>query len=307
MADRGSRLKRSTRERYVHTLAHHILPPLGALRLEALSRRDVEAWCADVEDLKQPSGKPYARDTIEGWWRVLTAVLRDACAEFGLPDPTVRVRPPQVDTEPVREQGTYSHEEVGRLLRTLREHWPQWYEEAYICTFTGARAGELYAVTWPQVSFERAVIEIDRAHWRGEVGSPKTRKGKRTVPLTKRMVGMLRARRARMVREQAPGLEEGLVFPNVHGGMRLPNALYTVLVEASALAELPFKCTPQVLRRTFNTRLLEAGVDRVVIRSMMGHTSEQMTERYAGVRVELKREAALVLERACEVGPEEQE
>lgn len=305
LTSKGARLKASTRDRYVQTLAHHILPPLGERRLQDITRRDIEAWCAETEEAKQPNGKPYARDTVEGWWRVLTAIVRDACSEHGLADPTSRVTPPQIDSEPVREQGTYSHDEVGLLLRTLREHWSQWYEEAYICAFTGARAGELYAVTWPQVHFDRGVIEIDRAHWRGEVATPKTRKGKRTVALTTRMVSMLRDRRARMVRTQAKGLEQGLVFPNVHGGMRLPGALKDVLIEASKVAELPFPCTPQVLRRTFNTRLLEAGVDRIVIRSMMGHTREEMTERYAGVRVELKRAAALALEQACEADLDE--
>ena len=50
-----------------------------------------------------------------------------------------------------------------------------------------------------------------------------------------------------------------------------------------------------MLRRTFDTLLISAGVDRIVLRSMIGHTTEEMTERYAGVRHEDKRAAVLRL------------
>jgi integrase len=46
-----------------------------------------------------------------------------------------------------------------------------------------------------------------------------------------------------------------------------------------------------VLRRTFDTLSLESGVDQVVLRSQMGHSSPAMTSRYAGVRVERKQAA----------------
>ena len=49
--------------------------------------------------------------------------------------------------------------------------------------------------------------------------------------------------------------------------------------------------TPQVLRRTFNTLLVHAGVDRIVLRSQMGHTSEEMTRRYASVDIGAKHDA----------------
>ena len=42
--------------------------------------------------------------------------------------------------------------------------------------------------------------------------------------------------------------------------------------------------------------MLQAGVDRIVLRSQMGHCSEEMTERYAGVSVEAKLAAVRRLE-----------
>lgn len=93
------------------------------------------------------------------------------------------------------------------------------------------------------------------------------------------------------MREQHPGFEAGIAFPANHGGYRYGTSLAKPLRLVSEYCGLPFAATPQVLRRTWNILLLEARVDRITIRSMMGHTSEQMTERYAGIGDRLKREA----------------
>ena len=56
------------------------------------------------------------------------------------------------------------------------------------------------------------------------------------------------------------------------------------------------RVTAQVLRRTFNTLMVLGGVDRIVLRSQMGHSSEEMTRRYAGVSAADKQEAVRMLE-----------
>ena len=47
-------------------------------------------------------------------------------------------------------------------------------------------------------------------------------------------------------------------------------------------------------------RMLHAGVDRVVLRAQMGHCSEEMTERYAGVSADAKREAVARIEKRAD-------
>lgn len=292
---RAPRLKPSTRDRYESALSQHILPRLGHLRLDKLSRADVEAWSAAVEALRLPSGEEYSRHTLAGWWRVLAEVLRDAAAELHLPDPTARVSAPTTTAPRKREARTLTRDEVDVLLRWVAEHRPAWLDEISLMLFSGLRPGELYAMTWAQVDLERGQIRIDRAHWNGEVGTPKT-DDPRTVALTRTLVALLRGRLARMVREQQRGLDAGLVFPSKRGGHRLPGSVRPVLAEAGRLSGVVVHVTPQVIRRTFNTLLLEAGVDRIVLRAQMGHTSEAMTQRYAGVSIDSKRAAVERLE-----------
>ena len=87
-----------------------------------------------------------------------------------------------------------------------------------------------------------------------------------------------------------------LVFPSRSGTYRTPESLHKPLADAAAKVGIGQRVTSQVLRRTFNTLLLRAGVDRTVLRSQMGHCSEAMTSRYAGVSLDDKREAVRLIE-----------
>ena len=46
-----------------------------------------------------------------------------------------------------------------------------------------------------------------------------------------------------------------------------------------------------MLRRSLNTQLVLAGVDRITTRAILGHTSEAMTQRYAGIGNDVKADA----------------
>ena len=47
--------------------------------------------------------------------------------------------------------------------------------------------------------------------------------------------------------------------------------------------------------------MIQAGVDRIVLRSQMGHSSEEMTRRYAGVNISAKQHALRRLIRMTKV------
>ncbi len=149
------------------------------------------------------------------------------------------------------------------------------------------RAGELYALEWDDIDRPGERLFIRRAVWRGEVGTTKTN-AEREVPMPPLVADALEAHRAWMIREQHPGLSTGLVFPSDVGTHRWPSSLRKALDLACDGARLDIRVSAPVLRRTFNTLMVAQAVDRIVLRSIIGHSSEEMTERYAGVRLEEK-------------------
>lgn len=57
--------------------------------------------------------------------------------------------------------------------------------------------------------------------------------------------------------------------------------------------ELGIHVTAQVLRRSFNTLMVTAGVNPITLRAVMGHNSKKMTDLYSGVPLKVKQDAIL--------------
>src|SRR5690606_38660109 len=124
-----------------------------------------------------------------------------------------------------------------RLLAAVQEVAPQWHAMIFTLATTGARWGEASALRWSDIDFDRGSITIAIAHCRGEVKDTKTGII-RTVPLTRELAEVLRAHRAQLMREQAPGFSDGWVFPSATGGLSQPNSSYKALNAASKRAGL---------------------------------------------------------------------
>jgi integrase len=273
---RSKRLKPSTLDRYTRTVEQQILPLLGSLSLPSVTRRRVDAWCRAVE------GPDIAHSTLCGWYRVLATLLEDAAADHGLPSPTHRVLPPRGGRTKKREQKTLSLDDLRALLDAVKVLAPARHAEAVAMAYTGMRSGEIYALEWKHVDWEARHIDVVLSHVRGVVGSVKTEDPRR-VAMHPDLVEILRAHRL------TQGLHTRVVFPadgRSKTGYRNGQTLTGPLRAAAERAGIDVRLGPQVLRRTFDT--LGLGVDRVVLRSMMGHASEEMTNRYAGVRDETK-------------------
>jgi len=292
---RATRLKRSTCDRYEDAIGQHILPFLGECAIVTLTRADVERWVAWVESRTVPSRrptdgppKPYSQETLQGWWRILREILCDAAADLAFPDPTARVRGPRSKRKKTREQRTLTPDQVVSLLDAVQRDHQRWYAEVYVAVYTGLRVGEIHALRWEHLNPESQVMSIQEAVWYQHRDTTKG-DAPREVAMPPAMWAVLQEHKLRLELDGHPGLSGGLVFPSDVGKPRFGSSLAKVLEAAGQAAKLPMRVTPQVLRRSFNTNMVRLGVDRLALRSQMGHTTEAMTERYAhfdpGVKV----------------------
>lgn len=329
------RLKASVGQHYESVVAGRIPPDLLSRPIDTLTRADADAWARWIEAQRKEDGEPFSTATLGSWWRPICTMLRDAAADHGFGDPTYRVRPPKGGIGRRRERRTLTERDLALLLATFERRFPAWATEVRVMMFSGLRAGELYALEWGDLDEEAGVIHVERAVWRGNVGTTKT-DDPRDIALTPALRETLAAHRKRQtstpggtlpdpkdtlpdprdtlpdpkdtlpnpkdtrgVKRDTRGAERdtrAIVFPAQGGGFRGASALYKRLGVAGEAAGLAVKVGPQVLRRTFNTLMLTAGVDRVVLRSQMGHSDEDMTEHYAHINAAMKRDAVGALE-----------
>lgn len=282
----------STTDRYVRDLSHHILPVLGEKRIRSLTRIDVKAWVAHAQAKRKQDGELYSWETLEGWWRILRQLLQDARVDLSMAhDSTERVRGPKRRPGRVREEETLTRDQLAALLEAVRQGSPNRYAEVLCLACTGMRPGEMYALRVHHIDSSRRRITIETAHWRGQESGQTKGVDPRVVYAPPELLDALAKHRRHLLATQHPGLRSGLLFPSRKGTHRNSGSLAKPLAKACMQAGIVVRVSAQVLRRTFNTLMVEASVDRAVLWSMIGHSDERLTKRYAGVSLEAKRQA----------------
>jgi len=156
-----------------------------------------------------------------------------------------------------------SVEEVMRFIGAFRSL--NQYTLASLLYGTGMRLGEALSVTVHDIDAARGVIRVRHT---------KTRR-----PRVVRLSGELLVRLRRYWRVARPPLP--LLFPGRDPSRPMKaSTVQKAFKRATADAGLRKRVTPHVLRHTYATHMLEAGVDIHTVQLLLGHSSLQNTLRY---------------------------
>lgn len=283
--------RKGTVESNRQNLRDHILPHIGHLRPEQLSRSHIREWIKWAETatyVEKGEEKRHAHDTLRRWWRVLKGLVKEIylegyCERRFLEWCRERTGP-QSDVKGRRESRTLRADELVDFVEAARELVPLRAPEIVTIAYTGMRPSELYGLDWDDVDWEVRTIDILRGFAKGEVGPPKA--GARRIPMVKPIEKALQQQRERLEEGGSLGLERGIVFPSNLGTRRYPSTLHDPMEKVAAHIGTEIKVGPQVLRKTLNTLLGNAGCRREMIKSIIGHRTDQMHEHYTSVRPE---------------------
>lgn len=134
-------------------------------------------------------------------------------------------------------------------------------------------------------------------------GDPKSRKGRRVIPLPPPLVELLREHLAAQDAERATAArwyDHGLVFAQPNGKPIHPRAdwgAWKELLRAAGVADYRLHDA----RHGTATTWLEAGLDERVVMELLGHSQISMTRRYQHVRAAFLRTAAAQMTGALEL------
>lgn len=67
-----------------------------------------------------------------------------------------------------------SMEEVYKVLKVAKEHYPDFCPTLFTALFTGIRQGELIALTWDKINWVTEKIYVNQSYRQGTLSSPKT-------------------------------------------------------------------------------------------------------------------------------------
>lgn len=283
-------VKPSTLTDYRSVVASRLLPAFGSLPLEEMTPSRIEDWRASLGE-----GRPLTNRTRNKSVTILGGIMERARKVYGLPSNPVR------DVEKLRERydatqfDFYSPEEVWALVRATASE----QDGAIFLTaaFTGLRRGELIALRWRDVDFERSAIRVSGSYANGKLTTPKSGHG-RVVPMVPEVASTL----ARLAQRESSVGDDELVFPGEFGTYLDGSALRRRFVAACARAGLrPIRFHD--LRHTFGTLAVRGAESIVELQTWLGHAEVRTTMRYTHYREQ--QDAAERLAKAFKTGDAE--
>jgi integrase len=278
-------LKFATQRSYRHLTRRHLVPFFGDHPLCEIKRQHVQGFVTEKMTRQKFSWK-----TCMHVRNLLSKILNTAVDWEYLP--VNPVRGVKLPARPLREDRRFLT--VDEVMRLLTELDGPAYTLILSAVLTGMRIGELLALRWKNVDFERRIIRVREAVFEGHVSTPKTRSGLRDIPIGPALEHALREHHAR--RRIA---DDSLVFPTRNGTYQRPGNLYKRrLLPACAKAGLR-RFSWHDFRHTHATLLSDMGEPLKTAQAQLGHASLSTTaEIYAHAIPSSQRIAVERLERA---------
>ncbi|MHB8234317.1 MAG: tyrosine-type recombinase/integrase [Solirubrobacteraceae bacterium] len=296
--------REGTRDEYRRQLQQYVCPYFGAVKLTEVTPSRVASFVAWLCDEKaqgkradderrrakaEKAGVPLASIEAEkepkialsdATVRNIMAPLR-ACLATAVREGLIRSNPardvdlphrPTADESEQDEARAMSGDELATLLALVPDrHRP-------MCRFlaaTGLRISELIALQWRHLELDGSTphVQIRRGLVKGRTGPPKSRHGRRSVPLDSEVVQALRTARRD---SEWPG-DDDYVFPATNGKALNPANLYRDALgparEEADLAWVGF----HTFRHTCASMLFADGRNIVQVQHWLGHHSAAFT------------------------------
>ena len=266
-------VKGKTLETYRGVVKDHLVPALGELELAELTPARLQAFVAQqAKSGNRRTGEGLSCASVNLIITVLQNSLkcaREADMVGGYAAEKLR-RPRSA----ARETACFDLSEQATLVRAAMQAKDEKFRGIVLCLYTGLRLGELLALEWGDVDWERGLLYVRRTCREGRdeagrfgriVGAPKSRRSVRVIPLSAEVRAMLRAM-------QKPSR---LVISR--GGAPLSVRSYQrSFARLLARLSLPHRGF-HALRHTFATRAAECGMDGRALAEILGHGSPAFT------------------------------
>lgn len=276
-------VKRSTYDSYALIVRLHLVPHFGNRWLNQITPGDVQTFLSrktrdenltpkTASNILVPLKRMFHHAVV---WGILTA------------DPTARIQKPRIE---VPEMDYLSPDELQAFLGAVRAPYMPFFLTAVM---TGMRRGELLALKWSDVDWDRSEIIVQRSLYKGGFVSPKTKAATRRIVMSPHLKDTLRAHNL-----QARRSDLELIFCNEHGHPLDPDNLvkreFLPALDRAGLRRIRF----HDLRHTYASLLIAQGENVKFVQSQLGHTSAKTTlDRYSHLMPMTRAEAGVRLDR----------
>jgi integrase len=263
--------KESTRENYQDNLRIHIYPVFGKMPIDGISRKEIKAFFSEL----------YAKGLNLNTLKVIRAPLSGVFS--------FAVESEHIESNPLRdlklnykkkkfEIDPLTEAESLLLLDQAKIFQNGIYYPAILCALrTGMRIGEIQALKWNDIDFDKRQIEVRRSYRQYRMTDTKNHKHRR-VDMTLHLAETLMAHRTSQKRE---ALKKGkpfseFVFTGIRDEMLNRISFQNALNRCAEKAQLRYIRTHS-LRHSYATIRLMKGHNVGDVSYQLGHSSIKIT------------------------------
>lgn len=280
--------KWKTCERYAQIIEKHLKVRLGEYELDDLTPLLLQRYVTELmQSGNTATGKGLSANTVNGMITVIQSSLRLAYTlgqtQAYTADKLKRPKPKE------KEVSCFTLTDQKKIERAVQASKKEKAFGILLCLYTGLRIGELLALEWSDIDFQAGTLTVSKTCYDGRkegkfcriTDTPKTSSSKRTIPLPKQLLPLLKEQKKRYRSKYVVS----------HNGQPLSVRSYQrsfeLLQKRLGIERKGFHS----LRHTFATRALECGMDVKTLSEILGHKNATVTlSRYAHSLMEHKKD-----------------
>jgi integrase len=234
-----------------------------------------------IKTEEHPQGRPLSAKRTHAIASLLHTCLADAVRLEHLRINPMADRRVKLPKRPKSKPAVIDPAMVGKLFDTAEG--VRAYPYIVLAAASGARRGELCALTWPDIDFEKAALTISKSLEQTKAGLrvKETKSGQeRYIGLDDFVLEVLQQHRESQARDKAAFGKDykdlGLVFCQPNGYFYSPNNIGLRVKELLVKAGLS-KFSLHSLRHSHASVLLSAGTPLPVVSQRLGHANPNIT------------------------------
>lgn len=291
MENNRIRHKGATIKKYQYLIDRHILPDLGNLKLSQITSTVINSFLTrKMENGKLDKSGGLSASYVRSIMLIINAALKFAAdEEMCQPLKSPVYKPVSQNNEITVLQ----IDEQKRLETHLISEIAPTQLGILISLHTGLRIGEICALAWEDIDIENRIIHVRHTVARIKstdfsegnsskliIDAPKTKASNRDIPIPSVLLPILKSNCTAASSKYVVSDTKDFVSPRTY------EYRYHRLLEKCGIESVNY----HVLRHTFATRCIEAGVDVKSLSEILGHSNVSITlNTYVHSSMEMKR------------------